>query len=136
MPRRREQTGFKEKNEDTGSLWSNLTDLQQQLFHPPLFVRLCHSIVPTAPPIPPPVNNSDPLNPIDITHLIADFNDAVTDELVDLPKITKHVARECLAQGRTNAKHEKKGRKEIDKVAAQVESQLQSFLLIDFVRPT
>lgn len=121
MPQRRIKTGFKEHNEGVGSSWSNLTELNQQLFHPPLFTRLCHAVVPSAPVIPPPTSENNSLNPIDITELTAHFNKAITDGIVDIAKITKHVARECLGQGKKNVHHEKQGRKEIDKVATQVE---------------
>lgn len=120
MPARRVKTGFKERNKGVGSLWSSLTKSNQQLFHPPLFLRLCHAVVPSAPVLPPPENENDCLNPIDITELTARFNQAITDGIIDIAKVTNHVARDCLGQGKKNALHEKKGRQEINKVAAQV----------------
>lgn len=123
VPRRRVKTGFKERNKGVGSTWSNLTKLDQQLFHPPLFLRLCHAVIPSAPVIPPPQNENDDLNPIDITELIVHFNHAVTEGIVDIAKITDHVARDRLGQGKKNAQHEKKGRREIAKVVSQVKCQ-------------
>lgn len=120
VPARRTHAGFKERNKGVGNLWSTLTQLYQQLFHPPLFLRLCHAVVPSAPELPPPANDADSLNPVDITELTAHFKQAVVDGFVDIPKVTKHIARECLGQGKKNADHEKKGRREIEKVVSQV----------------
>lgn len=124
MPARRTRSGFKERNKGVGSSWSNLSKSNQHLFHPPLFLRLCHAIVPSAPVIPPPDNDNDTLNPIDITESIQRFNQAITDGFIDITKVTKHVAKDCLGQGKKKADHEKKGRREISKVAAQVTSYL------------
>lgn len=113
MPKRRTAAGFPKRNRLVGHSWTALQDQQKDIFHPPLFSRLAHEIVPDAPSLPPPLDNNDPRNPIDITPYIPVF-----EEVVDINKIAKHIARECL--GKTNIDYEKKGRAEISRIVRQV----------------
>lgn len=131
MPARLQTAGFPEHNSTVGESWSELRLPYRELFHPPLFRRLSHSVVPNASPIPPPDSNSDRLNPINIDELIERFKEAIKDGVVDLKKVTKDVSQNCLGD-KTSVDYEKKGRREIDKIVHQVsQSTLSSTFYID-----
>lgn len=119
MPARLQTAGFPEHNSTVGNSWSTLRVSYRDLFHPPLFRRLCHAVVPDASPIPSPENNDDQLNPIDINQLIEHFKEAINDGVVDLKKVTKHVGQKCVGD-KTSVDYEKKGRREIDQIVHQV----------------
>lgn len=128
MPPRLVEAGFLEHNNIVADSWGEIQPPQRQLFHPPLFRRLCHAVVPDVCPLPPPDDDKDPLNPIEITELVERFKEAIEDNLVDIGKIKTHVAANSLGKKRS-PQHEKKGQREIDRVVHQVSLSCFSSLL-------
>lgn len=116
VPARRTTEGFPERNKFVGNCWSSLESKEQTVFQPALFRRLAHTIThPTLPPLPPPSNNNDPRNPVDLEPYIPIFKD-----LVNLSRVSQDLDCNCL--GKKNVNYKMKGRQEISKLVKQVQS--------------
>ncbi|KAG0139281.1 hypothetical protein CROQUDRAFT_54955, partial [Cronartium quercuum f. sp. fusiforme G11] len=116
VPAQRTVEVFPECNKEVGNSWSSLDARHQTVFQPVLFQRLAQGVTyPNSPPLPPPHNENDPCNPLDLKPYIPIFTN-----LVNLSKVACDLNGNCL--GKKNINYELKGQQEIWKLVRQLKT--------------